>query len=85
MTAVGEIETPTTGIIETETDNAFVGSASGEAVICTVAGEGASEAAVYTPLEEIVPQAVPEQPAPETDQEIVGLGFDPDAGTSVAV
>jgi hypothetical protein len=69
----------------TETDAAFEESASGVAVICTVAGDGASEGAVYTPLAEIVPQAAPEQPDPDTLQEIARLGFELAAGTSVAV
>jgi hypothetical protein len=72
-------------MIATETDAAFEGSASGDAVICTIAGEGGSDGAVYTPLEEIVPQVAPEQPAPETAHEIVGLGLELAAGTSVAV
>jgi hypothetical protein len=40
---------------------------------------------VYCPLEEIVPQAAPEQPAPETPHDIVRLGFELAAGTNVAV
>jgi hypothetical protein len=69
----------------TEIDAAFEESASGVAVICTVAGEGTIEGAVYTPLEEIVPQTAPEQPDPETLQEIARLGFELAAGTNVAV
>jgi hypothetical protein len=69
----------------TETDAAFEGSATGEAVICTVAGDGGSEGAMYTPLEEIVPQAPPLQPEPDTNHEIARLGFEFAVGTSVAV
>ena len=70
--------------METETEVAFDGSACGVAMICTVAGEGGSEGAVYTPLEEIVPQAAPVQPVPATLQEITRLGFELAAGVSVA-
>ena len=63
---------------------AFDGSACGVAMICTVAGEGGIEGAAYTPLEEIVPHAAPEQPVPATLQEIARLGFEPAAGVSVA-
>ena len=83
--AEGEIETPITGTIETETEVAFDGSACGVAMICTVAGDGAREGAVYTPLEEIVPHAAPAQPAPATLQEITRLGFEVVAGVSAAV
>ena len=41
--------------------------------------------AVYTPLEETVPQAPPLQPAADTDHEIARLGFEFAMGTSVAV
>jgi hypothetical protein len=40
---------------------------------------------VYKPPEEIVPQAAPAHPEPETDHEIARLGFELAAGTSVAV
>ena len=83
-TAVGEIEMPITGMIEMETEVAFDGSACGVATICTVAGDGTTEGAVYIPLEEIVPHAAPEQPAPATLQEITRLGFELAAGVSVA-
>jgi hypothetical protein len=54
-------------------------------VICTVAGAGGSEGAVYTPAELIAPQAGAEHPKPETAHEIARLGFELAAGTSVAV
>jgi hypothetical protein len=38
------------------------------AVMVTVAGDGAVAGAVYSPVEEIVPQAVPLQPVPDTVQ-----------------
>jgi hypothetical protein len=38
----------------------------------------------YAPLEEIVPQAAPVQPVPETLQKITRLGFEFGAGVSVA-
>jgi hypothetical protein len=82
--AEGEIETPITARMETETEVAFDGSACGVAMICTVAGDGANDGAVYTPLEEIVPHEAPAQPAPATLQEITRLGFEPAAGVSVA-
>jgi hypothetical protein len=69
----------------TETDAAFERSAVGEAVICIVAGDGGSKGAVYTPLEETVPQAPPAQPEPDTDHEITRLGFEFAVGISVAV
>jgi len=50
-----------------------------------VAGEGGKEGAVYPPLEEIVPQAAPAQPAPATLHEIARLGFEFAAGVRVAV
>ena len=53
-------------------------------MICTAAGEGGIEGAVYTPPEEIVPQAAPLQPVPATLQEITRLGFELAAGVSVA-
>src|SRR5580704_14362591 len=83
--AEGEIETTISGMIETETEVAFDGSACGVAMICTVAGEGATDGAVYTPLEEIVPHAAPVQPVPVTLQEMTRLGFELAAGVSVAV
>lgn len=82
---VGETETATAGRIETEMDAAFVGSACGVARICTVAGEGGTEGAVYTPLEEIVPQPAPMQPVPVTLQEITRLGFELGAVANAAV
>jgi len=80
----GEIETPIAERMETETEAAFDGSACGVAMICTVAGDGGSEGAVYVPLEEIVPHAAPLQPVPATLQKIVRLGFELAAGVSVA-
>lgn len=38
----------------------------------------------YAPLEEIVPQAAPVQPVPETLQKIVRFGFELGTGVSVA-
>ena len=69
----------------TETDAAFDGSARGVAMIWTVAGAGGREGAAYTPPDEIVPHAAPEQPDPETLQEIALLGFELAAGIKVAV
>ena len=91
VAAVGDTETPNTGTMETEIETAFDGSACGVATMFTIAGDGASEGAVYTPpdafdeLDEIVPHAEPVQPVPETLQEIVRLGFEFAAGVSVAV
>jgi len=79
------METTTVEIIVTVTDAALEESASGVAVICTIAGAGGSAGAVYTPLEEIVPHAAAVQPAPETLHEIVRLGFELATGVSVAV
>jgi hypothetical protein len=59
--------------IVTDKDVALDGSAKGAAVICTIAGEGANAGAVYWPSAEIVPQAAPAQPKPETLQEIARL------------
>jgi hypothetical protein len=53
-------------------------------MICTLAGDGGSGGAVYTPLEEIVPHAAPVQPVPATLQKITRLGFELAAGVSVA-
>jgi hypothetical protein len=81
----GETKTTITGRMETETEAALVGSASGAAITCTVAGDGGIEGAVYTPVEEIVPQAAPVQPLPVTLQEITRLGLEPEGGVSAAV
>jgi hypothetical protein len=85
VAAEGEIETPIPGRIETAKDVAFDGSACGVAMICTAAGDGGGEGAVKTPPEEIIPHAVPVQPAPVTLQKIARLGFELAAGVSVAV
>ncbi len=85
VAAEGETETRIAGRMETETEAAFDGSACGVAVICTVAGDGGTAGAVYTPLEEIAPHAAPVQPVPATLQEITRLGFELAAGVSVAV
>jgi hypothetical protein len=82
---VGEIETVISGTMVTGVDAAFVESAAGDAVIRTVAGEGTNDGAVYTPVSEIIPQAAPEQPAPETDHDMDVLGLELAAGVSVAV
>ncbi len=84
VTDVGEMDTPIADRIVTGTEADFDGSASGVAVICTVAGDGGVEGAVYTPLEETAPHAVPVQPVPETLQRIVSLGFEPATGVSIA-
>jgi hypothetical protein len=73
------------GIMATGIEADFVGSARGVALIWTVAGEGAMVGAVYAPLEEIVPQAIPEHPVPETFHKTVLLGFELETGTRVAV
>src|SRR5579862_7644243 len=52
----------------TSADAVFVESCTLLAVTVTVAGEGTEPGAEKRPLEEIVPQALPEQPAPATDQ-----------------
>jgi hypothetical protein len=85
VAADGDTETLTVETIVTDTAVAFEGSASGVAVICTVAGVGGNVGAVYKPPEEIVPQAAPVQPEPETLHEITRLGLELDAGTSVAM
>src|SRR5580704_9310447 len=59
---VGEIVTLTTATIVTVIETALAGSACGVAVSCTGPETGGSGGAVYTPLEEIVPQSVPVQP-----------------------
>ena len=78
------METLIAGRMETETDVAFDGSACGVAMIWMVAGDGGNEGAVYTPFEEIVPQAAAAQPVPAMFQEITRLGFELAAGVSVA-
>jgi hypothetical protein len=70
--------------METETEIAFDGSACGMAVTCTVAGEGASEGAVNTPVKEIVPHAAPVHPVPVTFQKITRIGFESEGGSNVA-
>lgn len=72
-------------MIVTEILAAFDGSACGVAMICTVAGDGGIEGAVYAPAEEIVPHALPEQPAPLTLQAITRLGLELGAGVRVAM
>ena len=85
VAADGDTETLTVEIIVTGTEAAFEGSASGVAVICTVAGDGANVGAAYTPLGEIVPQVAPAQPKPETVQVIARLGLELATGIKVAV
>jgi hypothetical protein len=85
VAAVGNTDTLTMETMVTDRDVALDGSASGAAVICTVAGDGANAGAVYTPSAEIVPQAAPVHPEPETLQEIARLGFELTTGMSVAV
>lgn len=84
VAAEGETEMLIAGRIERETKAALDGSACGVAMICTVAGDGGIEGAVYTPLEEIIPQASAVQPVPATLQENTRLGFELAAGVSVA-
>jgi hypothetical protein len=83
-TEVGEIEIPIATRIETETTAAFEGSACGVAMMCTVAGDGETPGAVYTPIEEIVPHSRTVQPVPVMLQKITRLGFEPAVGVSVA-
>jgi hypothetical protein len=83
--ASGDTVTLTMETTVTATAVAFVASANGVAVICTVGGAGANEGAVYRPPEEMVPQASPVQPGPETLHEITPLGLELAAGTSVAM
>jgi hypothetical protein len=85
VAAVGDTTTLTVDKIVTVTAVAFEGSASGVAMICTVAGDGGNVGAVKVPLWEIVPQAAPLQPEPETDHEIARLGFEFAAGVMLAV
>jgi len=80
----GETETRIAGRMETENEAAFDRSASGVAMICTVAGEGASAGAVNIPPEEINPHAAPVQPVPSTLHEIIRLGLELATGVSVA-
>ncbi len=66
---------------------AFVGSATGVAVIVTMFGDGAAPGAMnvaVAPLKEIDPHADPVQPAPESVHPIAVLGFELGAGVSVA-
>jgi hypothetical protein len=83
--AVGDTATLTVDRIVTDTDVAFEGSASGVAVTFTVATDGGSVGAEYTPLCEIVPHAPPLHPEPETDHVIARLGLELAAGVNVAV
>ena len=59
---------PAGGTIVTEADADLLGSDTLVAVIVKVAGEGAVAGAVYSPLEEIVPQVAPLQPVPDAVQ-----------------
>jgi hypothetical protein len=81
----GEIEIVIDGRIKSETVAAFDGSACGVAMICTLVEAGRDGGAVYTPLEEIVPHAAPEQPVPPTLQEMARLGLELGAGVRTAV
>jgi hypothetical protein len=85
VAAGGDTETLTVETIVTDTAAVFDESASGVAVICTVGGAGAKEGAMYTPPGEIVPQAAPVHPNPETLQEIIRLGLELGEETNVAV
>jgi hypothetical protein len=53
-------------------------------MICTLAEADRAKGAEYTPVDEIVPQAVLGQPVPATLQEITRLGLELAAGVSVA-
>jgi hypothetical protein len=85
VAAVGDTATVTTDMTPTEMYVAFEGSARGVAVIWIVPGDGGTFGAVYMPPDEIAPQVAPVHPEPETDHEIVALGFELAAGISVAV
>lgn len=65
---VGEIFTATDGTIVAIAVLSLLGSATDVAVTLTWAGLGTVVGAVYKPLELIVPQAFPVQPAPDTSQ-----------------
>lgn len=52
----------------TVADADLLGSDTLVALMVTVAGDGAVAGAVYSPLEEIVPQEAPLQPVPDTVQ-----------------
>ena len=59
---------PTGCTIATVADADLVGSETLFAMTVTVAGDGIVEGAVYSPVEEIVPQVAPLQPVPDTVQ-----------------
>ena len=61
---VGDIVSETGGMIVTDAVADLVGSATEVAVTDTCGGLGTADGAVYSPLAEIVPQAVPVQPLP---------------------
>jgi hypothetical protein len=62
------METEAADSIVTVAEADFVGVATEVAVTVTCAGFGSTAGAVYKPPEVIDPQAVPEQPAPDTVQ-----------------
>ena len=70
--------------METENGAALDRSASGVAMICTVARDGASAGAVNTPLEETNPHAAPVHPVPAMLHDIMRLGLELATGVSVA-
>lgn len=63
----------------------FVGSAADVAVTITCAGLGTSAGAIYRPLDEIVPQLIPEQPLPLTFQVTLVLDDPPTVALNCCV
>jgi hypothetical protein len=63
---VGEIVTETAGLIVTEAEPDFVGSATEVALTETCAGLGTADGAEYSPFVDIVPHVDPLQPLPAT-------------------
>ena len=59
---------PTDGAMVTAADANLLVSDTLVAEMVTAAGDGTTSGAVYNPVEEIVPQVVPPQPAPDTVQ-----------------
>jgi hypothetical protein len=73
----GNRVTPTGRTTVTVADADFVGSAADVAVTITCAGLGTTAGAIYRPLDEIVPQLIPEQPLPLTFQVTLALDEPP--------
>ena len=59
---------PESGTIVTDADADLLGSETLVTVMVTDAGDGAVAGAVYSPVEEIVPQEAPLQPVPDAAQ-----------------